>query len=85
MPHEFRKRSSREDGRGHWPRGKRRSDLTDHEYKRAIAALKRGVEDHGSAKSVARQLRKSDRTIRRLLSGEDWPSRETAKKILASL
>lgn len=78
-------KSNRKDGRGHWPEGKRRGGLTLAEHARVIAAIDRGIKDHGSIRAVARALKKSDRTVRRLRSGEDWPTKATARKILASL
>lgn len=65
--------SSRTDRRGHWPAGKRRGDSP------IPAALRRKLDkalDHGdlTRRGIARALNLSDRSVRRWLSGEDWPS-----------
>lgn len=67
------KKSKRPDGRGHWPAGKRRSSLTPaaaHAHAKKIRAM---AEDLGGYRAVARSLGVSDRTVRRWISGEDYP------------
>lgn len=64
--------SERQDGRGHWPKDKRRSRVAAHEVAALVRVLERRVE-RTSARFVARQLQISDRTVRRWLKGEDWP------------
>lgn len=73
-------KSSRPDGLGHWPAGKRRSTIPAKERRALLARLKRAVRQK-SARAVARRLGYSDSTIRRWLSGEDWPSAEDARRI----
>lgn len=66
-------RSSRRDGRGHWPRGKSRSTLTVAQRAAVIRKLRRAAEEQ-SFRQIARTLGVSDRSIRRILAGEDQPS-----------
>lgn len=66
-------KSSREDGRGHWPKGKSRSTLTAAERAFVLRRLRRAAKDF-SIRQIARTLEVSDRSIRRILSGEDQPS-----------
>lgn len=70
-------KSSRKDGRGHWPAGKRRSRLNARARNAFVLDLRRAVaRKDSSIRSVARLLEVSDRTVRRWLSGEDWPMSE---------
>ncbi|MGH8562734.1 MAG: helix-turn-helix domain-containing protein [Gammaproteobacteria bacterium] len=68
-------KSSRADGLGHWPEGKRRREapLPAELRRRILAARKAG---EMSLRSLARQAGISDRALRRWLAGEDWPARE---------
>lgn len=77
--------------RGHWTAGKRRNDFDG----AAIERLRRLLGKRHTGNSPRRIPRKqrvsrkaaalacgvSDRTIRRWLSGEDWPSRVSAAKL----
>lgn len=72
-------KSKRNDGRGHWQAGKRRSQIPERERKIFLADVRRYAETE-SIKAAARQLRCSDRAVRRWLSGEDW--RPTDRRIL---
>lgn len=65
-------KTKRPDGRGHWPRGKRRSDLSERERETVLATI-RGASETESLRSIARKLHVSDRSVRRWLSGDDWP------------
>lgn len=65
--------SSRADGLGHWPRGKARSTLSAPQRAAVIRRLRRVAETE-SLRSIARTLGVSDRSVRRLLSGDDQPT-----------
>lgn len=67
-------KSQRADGLGHWPRGKSRSTLTAAERAAVIRKLRKAAEDLQSIRAVARTIAVSDRSIRRILSGEDQPT-----------
>jgi transposase len=65
----------RTDGRGHWPKGKRRSDVSRRARTEFVAQLRVAVaRKNSSIRAVARLLDVSDRTVRRWLAGEDWPA-----------
>lgn len=66
-------KSKRDDKRGHWPAGKSRSTLTAAERARVLRKLRKVAETE-SIRSIARTLDVSDRSIRRLFSGEDQPT-----------
>lgn len=66
-------KSRREDGKGHWPAGKSRSTLTAAERATVLRRLHRAAED-ASIRAIARTLGVSDRSIRRLFTGEDQPT-----------
>lgn len=70
-------KSSRQDRRGHWPKGKRRSNIS-REYLRVILRhLERTLEYPGlSQRGLARHVGVSEKTVRRWLSEECWPSEE---------
>lgn len=76
-------KSTREDGRGHWPAGKHRSPLTAHQRATVIRQLRAMVASQESIRGAARVLEVSDRTIRRILSGEDQPSESMQQKLRA--
>jgi AraC-like DNA-binding protein len=59
--------SARRDGRGHWPRGKRRGTQARN-YVRALRAL--GL----SWRDIAGQVGIDPRQLRRYLAGEDYAS-----------
>lgn len=76
-------KTNRADRRGHWTPGKRRSRMTAREREQFLAALRRHSEAE-SIRSTARQLKCSDRAVRRWLTGEDWPtSRAIIKRAIA--
>jgi hypothetical protein len=65
-----------------WRLGHRRkADVTEKEVLKVLSRLKNHLDQGGhrdgcSIRAVARDLGKSDATIRRWLSGMDWPSKE---------
>lgn len=67
-------KSERADGLGHWPAGKARSTLTAAERASVIRKLRKAALDLKSVRAVARTLGVSDRSIRRIFSGEDQPT-----------
>lgn len=80
--------------KGHWPAGKRRSDVRPVQMAGVMRKLARVLRtehtghhprlhaaDRVSIKSLARYLDVSDRTVRRWLSGEDWPPAAMVKQI----
>lgn len=77
-------RSSRADGRGHWPRGKERSTLTAYQRAAVLRRLHKAAEDQ-SIRAIARTLGVSDRSIRRLFSGEDQPTERIRGLVRARL
>lgn len=78
-------KSKRADGLGHWPAGKSRSTLTAAERARVIRKLRKAAVELESVRAVARTLEMSDRSIRRILSGEDQPSERMQKLVDARL
>lgn len=66
-------KSQREDGRGHWPAGRARSNITAAERARVIRRLHKAAETE-SLRAIARTLGVSDRSIRRIFTGEDQPT-----------
>lgn len=77
-------KSRREDGRGHWARGKRRSTLTE-EQAALVRAKLRGAVHGSSARAVSRILGVSDMCVRRIAMGEDMPSERTAQLVAERL
>jgi transposase-like protein len=78
-------KSNRADGLGHWPRGKRRSDIDARTRRRALASIRRAhVRDGHSLRSIARTIGVSDRTLRRWLAGEDHPSPARAADVISA-
>lgn len=76
--------TSRKDGRGHWTPGKRRSDASDKDVRRALAAIRRANErDNHSLRSIARTLGVNDRSVRRWLAGEDTPTAANCADVIA--
>lgn len=70
-------RSTRDEGRGHWPRGKRRNPDRGNWSKVRLSAS-RFIEDNWrygeiSYKALAADLGVDDRTVRRWLGGQDRP------------
>ena len=61
-----------------WPRGKRRH-ATD------AARFVGAVVGEFSAREVARRCGVSDRTVRRWVSGQDWPDRAALVRLVESL
>jgi hypothetical protein len=85
--------SAREDGKGHWPKGKPRNK-TAKDWPAVQKALERLLRSPEYAKDksdlstpvrsrtgLARALGMSDRQVRRWLAGEDVPSAETVAAI----
>lgn len=77
-------KSRRDDGRGHWPAGKYRSALTAAQRASVIRRIRKAVEQLESIRAVARTLGVSDRSVRRLLAGEDQPT-ERMRELLNRL
>lgn len=73
-------KSKRTDGFGHWPAGKPRSTLTAPQVAAVLRKLHRALEKL-SKREVARILEISDRSVRRILAGEDLPSERTAQRV----
>lgn len=79
--------------RGHWPRGKRRSDLTDAQLRAwhllrkklaiIVSANQRGVPGtlRRSCRGLAEHCGVHDRSVRRWLSGEDVPTQACVEKM----
>lgn len=78
-------KSNRKDGRGHWPRGKRRSRITTHKLLHILKIVERAVEQGLSRRELARLARVDEHTVRRWISREDWPSERSVKMILRRL
>jgi hypothetical protein len=84
------KKSTREDGRGHWPAGKARNDVPSdwsavrRKLERLLASPERASTDKEFVRSrlgLARWLGVSDRQVRRWLGSEDSPSAERVAAI----
>jgi hypothetical protein len=77
---EFAVESTRKDGRGHWPPGKRRNQDGGN-WGRIRLALSRFLDEHYergriSVRALAAELAVSDRSVRRWLTGDQRPSVE---------
>lgn len=77
-------KSQRDDGRGHWPAGKSRSTLTAAEHARVLRRLHKAAETE-SLRGIARTLGVSDRSIRRLFTGEDQPTQRMRDLVTARM
>ncbi|MGH2602628.1 MAG: helix-turn-helix domain-containing protein [Gammaproteobacteria bacterium] len=67
-------------GRGHWPAGRRRG--SNQGRAQALARIAHAVEGRRfSIREIARMLSVSDRSVRRWLAEEDWPSRSHIEAI----
>lgn len=69
--------------RGHWPAGKRRSTLTPAERLDVLSRVRAALRAGESLRGISRLVRVSDRTIRRWLRGEDWPTAQSARRVRA--
>jgi hypothetical protein len=78
-------KSKRADGLGHWPKGKARSTLTESQRAAVARKLRKAIGDLQSIRAVARTLGLSDRSIRRILSGEDQPTERIRNLVNARL
>lgn len=78
-------KSKRKDGRGHWPAGKHRSTLTAAERATVIRKLRKAIKNLESIRAVSRTLGISDRSIRRILAGEDQPTERIRDLVQARL
>lgn len=77
MAERHKPKSARADGRGGWTPGKRRSGINVRAKNAFVLLLRRAcARQDSSIRAVARTLDVSDRTVRRWLSGEDWPASE---------
>ena len=82
--------SKRDDGRGHWPKGKRRNDPSP-EWPQMLKQLQRLLRTpsrnrgekglHRSRRGLANYLGVSERQVRRWLSKEDMPSTDRVGEI----
>jgi len=77
-------KSKRADGFGHWPAGKHRSTLSVADRAKVLRKLRRANEER-SIRAIARTLDVSDRSIRRILAGEDQPSERLSGLVNARL
>lgn len=77
-------KSQREDGRGHWQRGRSRSTLTAAERALVIRRLRKLAETE-SARGIAKTLGVSNSAVSRILSGEDQPSARMLRLVRARL
>lgn len=75
--------SVRKDGRGHWPRGKRRSPLTRAQRQLALVAIRHALRAGYSRAQIARTIRVADTTIGHWLRGITHPMPASLKKIRA--
>lgn len=66
--------SARADGRGHWPKGKRRSKLSPAEHEKFLAELRQLLAEGLSRREIARRRGVSEKAVRNWLSGEDLPA-----------
>lgn len=76
-------KSQRADGFGHWPKGKARSTLSAAARAAVIRRLRKANETE-SVRGMARAMDISDRSLRRILSGEDQPT-ERIQNLLSRL
>jgi hypothetical protein len=72
--------------RGHWPLGKRRNSVDPEQLAAALAALAvvldtRYCRGLVSLRALADHLGVSDRSVRRWLSGEDYPPARVLRRI----
>lgn len=74
--------SKRQDGRGHWPKGKRRNPppLVD-----LIPALRQFYRGAGSLRLIADECRVDTKTVRKWLSREWIPNPKSAKRLAKML
>jgi hypothetical protein len=69
--------------KGHWPRGRRRNDpgVSPAQLRRLLKAFLRFKAGKGySYRMLEEEFGRNQRTLRRWISGEDWP---TAEDIMA--
>lgn len=76
--------SQREDGRGHWARGKARSTLSAAQIATVLRKLNRALEDQ-SMLALSKVLGISDTQIRRIVRGDDLPSERTYRLVVERL
>lgn len=69
-------KSQREDGRGHWARGKQRTTLNPVQIAACLRKLHKALEEQ-SMRGVAKTLGISDTQVGRIVRGEDLPSEAT--------
>lgn len=73
--------SSRTDGRGHWPKGKRRNQTG----RQAKPLLRAARKDGLSWREIAILIGVDQRQVRRYTAGEDYPNLATMKRIVDTL
>lgn len=76
-------RSKRKGARGHWPRGKRRSDLDEKTRRQLIARIRVACDRGLSLKAIAEAIRVSDRAVRRWLAGDHYPMKRSVRRMNA--
>lgn len=74
-------KSKRTDGRGHWPRGKPRSALTELEAT-LVRSVLAGMVERASRRAVARLVGVSESGLRKILAGGCRPSVTTRDLVL---
>jgi len=70
--------------KGHWPKGKRRNDpgVTPRELRKILQMFLRCKISHGYGyRELAEELGRESRTLRRWISGEDWPDKRDVLKL----
>lgn len=73
--------SARADKRGHWPEGKRRSDLTAAQVAEVVTLVERALRSGMSLREIQRRTAVDESRLRRWLKGDHWPTSETAKLV----
>jgi hypothetical protein len=77
-------KSQRQDGRGHWARGKQRSTLTAAQVATVLRRLNKALEEQ-SMIQVAKVVGISDTQVRRIVRGDDLPSQRTYELVTQRL
>jgi IS30 family transposase len=68
-------KSHRRDGRGHWPKGKRRSSIPPNVRRSIIRKIRIALDKGLSRRTIAKEIARTPRTVGRWLRGEDFPMR----------
>lgn len=70
--------------RGHWPRGKRRSDIQPQlldEFSHVLHTAARSL----SVREIGRRIGKDAKTVSRWVHGKAWPTEESARLVISRL